>query len=166
MHIPYLQQSRTGIYYFRLVIPKALRATVGRRELRRSLRTRDLPQAILRMRRYLDEVSYAFQEQKMKFDLDELKKATASGQFKSKVTRGPDNTVTVEGEADANNPKDGEALQQTTPISVQAIQDGAPQAPSAPPIANNPAPIVPVTPQTPPQPSSQAAGSVTGVNLH
>jgi hypothetical protein len=38
---PRLIRDRCGVYYFRLVVPAALRQTIGRIELRRSLRTKD-----------------------------------------------------------------------------------------------------------------------------
>lgn len=52
MRIPaYLRLSRHGIYYFRIVVPKALRARFsGRSEVKVSLHTRDLREAMLRAR--------------------------------------------------------------------------------------------------------------------
>ncbi|MDZ7852363.1 MAG: tyrosine-type recombinase/integrase [Halomonas sp.] len=44
---PYLICSRHGIYYFRLVVPAHLRSTVGRTEIRQSLRTRSKREALL-----------------------------------------------------------------------------------------------------------------------
>ena len=38
---PRLIRDRCGVYYFRFVVPAALRQTVGKTELRRSLRTKD-----------------------------------------------------------------------------------------------------------------------------
>lgn len=38
---PRLIRDRCGVYYFRLVVPAALRQTIGKIELRRSLRTKD-----------------------------------------------------------------------------------------------------------------------------
>ncbi len=38
---PRLIRDRCGVYYFRFVVPAALRQTVGKIELRRSLRTKD-----------------------------------------------------------------------------------------------------------------------------
>lgn len=48
MRIPsYIQRSRHGIYFFRIVVPKALRETVnGRWEIKHSLQTRDLREAL------------------------------------------------------------------------------------------------------------------------
>lgn len=37
----YLRHSKTGVWYFRVAIPPALRPTFGRKELVRSLRTSD-----------------------------------------------------------------------------------------------------------------------------
>lgn len=45
---PRLIRDRCGVYYFRLIVPLALRATVGKSEFRRSLRTKD--SAIARQR--------------------------------------------------------------------------------------------------------------------
>lgn len=45
---PRLIRDRCGVYYFRLIVPLALRATVGKTEFRRSLRTKD--SAIARQR--------------------------------------------------------------------------------------------------------------------
>lgn len=41
-----LQRNRFGIYYFRRAVPEALRPTVGKLEIIRSLRTRELRRAI------------------------------------------------------------------------------------------------------------------------
>ena len=38
----------TGVYHFRKVVPEALRAAVGKREIKLSLRTRDMREAKLR----------------------------------------------------------------------------------------------------------------------
>ena len=38
---PYLVRSKYQIYHFRTIVPEALRAAIGLREIRRSLRTRD-----------------------------------------------------------------------------------------------------------------------------
>jgi integrase len=43
---PYLFQSRHGIWYARIVVPVKLRPILGKRELRKSLATRDLLEAI------------------------------------------------------------------------------------------------------------------------
>lgn len=151
MHIPYLQRSRTGIYYFRIVIPKALRATCGRRELRRSLRTRDLPQAILRMRRYLDEVPYALQEQRLMFDLDKLKKAAERGSFELEDVRAGNVTI-GKAKADPTIPGDVEALQDTIQKLKEAAQASVPETPSPAPSASTP--ITPLNHQAVPQPTT------------
>lgn len=59
MRIPsYLQRSRHGIYYFRIVVPKGLRETFdGQGEIKRSLRTRNLREA-MRMARPLALQAY------------------------------------------------------------------------------------------------------------
>lgn len=41
----YLSKSRDGVYYFRAVLPKGVRAQTGRREIRISLRTKDRAKA-------------------------------------------------------------------------------------------------------------------------
>ena len=38
---PRLIRDRCGVYYFRLIVPLALRDTIGKTELRRSLRTKE-----------------------------------------------------------------------------------------------------------------------------
>lgn len=46
MRLPsHVYRAAGGVYYFRFVFPPALRQTVGRREIRRSLRTHDIKQA-------------------------------------------------------------------------------------------------------------------------
>jgi hypothetical protein len=42
------KHPKTGVYWFRKVVPQAMRATVGKTEVRRSLRTKDPRQAALR----------------------------------------------------------------------------------------------------------------------
>ncbi|MGQ7249305.1 DUF6538 domain-containing protein [Halomonas sp. V046] len=44
---PYLIRSRHGLWYFRLVVPEPLRTSVGKREIRRSLGTRNKREAFL-----------------------------------------------------------------------------------------------------------------------
>ena len=52
-HAPaYLAVSRHGLYYFRITIPQALRALLGARELKRSLKTTHRPTAIRLARAY------------------------------------------------------------------------------------------------------------------
>ena len=52
MRLPtYVYRSRHGIYFFRIVVPLALRnALSGQREIKRSLRTRDKRQALVQAR--------------------------------------------------------------------------------------------------------------------
>lgn len=45
---PYVIRTRQGVYTFRIIIPAPLRPMVGKREIRRSLRTRSKREAILR----------------------------------------------------------------------------------------------------------------------
>ncbi|MGJ7458721.1 DUF6538 domain-containing protein [Halomonas sp. RA08-2] len=45
---PYVIRSRSGVFYFRIVVPAPLRPMIGKREIRRSLRTRSKREAILK----------------------------------------------------------------------------------------------------------------------
>ncbi|WP_431313232.1 DUF6538 domain-containing protein [Vreelandella arctica] len=45
---PYVIQTRQGVFYFRIVVPAPLQPIVGKREVRRSLRTRSKREAILK----------------------------------------------------------------------------------------------------------------------
>lgn len=60
MSSSYLLKSRHGIYYFRLVIPVSLRVDIGKTELRRSLKTRNKREAILKAARLLLEAQELF----------------------------------------------------------------------------------------------------------
>ncbi len=62
MKLPsYLQRNRFGIYYFRRAVPEALRPTVGKLEILRSLRTRELRRAIWHGRALALQVESWFQ---------------------------------------------------------------------------------------------------------
>ncbi|WP_417345525.1 DUF6538 domain-containing protein [Ferrimonas sp.] len=54
---PYLFQSRHGIWYARVVVPKDLRSQVGQRDLKQSLRTRCRREAIQRSWQVLDTLT-------------------------------------------------------------------------------------------------------------
>ncbi|WP_427916286.1 DUF6538 domain-containing protein [Shewanella algae] len=45
---PYLFQSRHGIWYARVVVPEDRRDAIGKRELRKTLATKDKREAVLR----------------------------------------------------------------------------------------------------------------------
>ncbi|MEZ5446752.1 MAG: DUF6538 domain-containing protein [Gammaproteobacteria bacterium] len=62
MKLPsYLQRNRFGIYYFRRAVPEALRPTVGKLEIIRSLRTRELRRAIWHGRALALQLEYRYQ---------------------------------------------------------------------------------------------------------
>lgn len=46
-NIPYLYQNRQGTYYLRLVLSSGLQCSLGKREIRRSLKTKDKQKALL-----------------------------------------------------------------------------------------------------------------------
>ncbi len=51
MHtLTYVFQNGFGIYYFRMAIPKHLKATLGKREIRRSLKTTNYGLAVRKAR--------------------------------------------------------------------------------------------------------------------
>ncbi|WP_425431725.1 DUF6538 domain-containing protein [Ferrimonas sediminum] len=55
--VPYLFQSRHGIWYARVVVPKSLHSQVGHRDLKQSLRTRCRREAIQRSWQFLDNLA-------------------------------------------------------------------------------------------------------------
>ncbi|ADN75330.1 integrase family protein [Ferrimonas balearica DSM 9799] len=59
--LPYLFQSRHGIWYARVVVPLELREALGRREFRQSLKTRCRREAVQRSWTVLDRLSQAAQ---------------------------------------------------------------------------------------------------------
>lgn len=56
----YLFKSRHSIYYFRIVVPEACRASLGKTEVRRSLRTRSKREALVRASKMLLEAQEVF----------------------------------------------------------------------------------------------------------
>lgn len=61
MSVPsYLLLSRHAVYYFRIVVPEAIRPLFGRREIRRSLQTRNKREALIRSRELLVGVQRLF----------------------------------------------------------------------------------------------------------
>jgi len=63
MTTPYLfRHPDSGIYYFRIAIPKALRTRLKQREWKKSLKTRDPREAQRTARRVTVQVDYLFSE--------------------------------------------------------------------------------------------------------
>lgn len=62
MHMPYIQQSQNKIFYFRLHIPKDLRTNIGRKYVRRTLKTRDPNTAFIRAQYLLAHYRKQFDE--------------------------------------------------------------------------------------------------------
>jgi len=62
MHMPYIQQSHNKIFYFRLHIPKDLRTNIGRKYVRRTLKTRDPNTAFIRAQYLLAHYRKQFDE--------------------------------------------------------------------------------------------------------
>ncbi len=59
---PYLIRSKHQIYHFRIIVPEPLRTAVGLREIRRSLRTRGLRQALARSGEMLSSIKTLFEQ--------------------------------------------------------------------------------------------------------
>ncbi len=59
---PYLIRSKHQIYHFRIIVPEPLRTAVGLREIRRSLRTRELRQALARSGEMLSSIKTLFEQ--------------------------------------------------------------------------------------------------------
>lgn len=72
MHMPYIQQARNQIYYFRLAMPSDLRQIVGRDYIRRTLRTRDSNTAFIRAQYLLAHFRRQFSELRTKMGKDEF----------------------------------------------------------------------------------------------
>lgn len=56
----HLQVNRYGIYYFRIAIPQSLQVQLGKREIKKSLRTSDRKKAVLFARSLRTKVDYLF----------------------------------------------------------------------------------------------------------
>ena len=66
MKIPsYLQRNRYGIFHFRRAVPECLRNIIGKREIVRSLRTREPCEAVQLSRLAAMQVERVFQEARM-----------------------------------------------------------------------------------------------------
>ena len=69
----YLAQNVFGVYYFRIAVPLKVRKIIGKRELRKSLRTKNRKQAISLARRMAVVAEKYFQgEQMTQEELDRL----------------------------------------------------------------------------------------------
>ncbi|WP_369959426.1 DUF6538 domain-containing protein [Pseudomonas benzenivorans] len=77
----YLLLSRHSVYYFRIVVPDAIRPLFAQREIRRSLQTRCRREALIRGRELLLQVQYLFTEafQGMRPSLERLRGAWEAG---------------------------------------------------------------------------------------
>lgn len=58
---PYLYRSRHGLFYFRIVVPEAIRPIIGKREIRRSLRTTSKREAVIRSSGLMVNIQSAFE---------------------------------------------------------------------------------------------------------
>lgn len=72
MHMPYIQQSHSKIFYFRLAIPTDLRKVIGRDYLRQTLKTRDPNTAFIRAQYLLAHCRKQFSELRTRMGKDEL----------------------------------------------------------------------------------------------
>lgn len=119
MRLPsHVYRSHGGVYYFRYVLPPALRQIVGKTEIRRSLRTRDVKEARTRAFAYFLAVEKTITGGSGMdgINLDEI------GKFELDYSP----TKGIRLKTDPNNPQDAEnglkalavlqsALQATTP---------------------------------------------------
>ena len=67
----YLIKNKIGIYQFRRFVPKGLQPYLGKREIRRTLKTRNYRDALIRCRIYAEACERYFQMQRKKFKVDE-----------------------------------------------------------------------------------------------
>ncbi|WP_432472654.1 DUF6538 domain-containing protein [Amphritea sp. HPY] len=79
----YLLLSRHSVWYFRIVVPDAIRTLFAKRELRRSLQTKCKREALIRSRELLGQVQALFAEafQGKRSCLDRL--GISEGQYNS-----------------------------------------------------------------------------------
>jgi integrase len=133
--LPHLQRSRHGVYYFRIVIPRAVRTYAGlrQRELKLSLHTTDRDIAILQARALRVKMDQLFQRlggampkpypvEPAKFDLDF---DPATGRVKAINIRPGEEKIAVQAMIDAN--------QGIAPLpAAQAAPPGAHQLADAP----------------------------------
>lgn len=114
MKIPaYLQQNRYGICHFRRAIPHDLRAIIGKREITKSLQTRD-PKTAIQLARFV-----AFQVEKLFCDIrkDMSKKAIWTG-YSFEIDLFPDGRKKIKAEG---TPEELETLSKMTPEQIAAF---------------------------------------------
>ena len=113
MHTPsYLLKNSFGIYHLRLAVPKHLRHTVGKREIKKTLRTGNRREALRKARRLVTQYQDWFDQMA---DFDDILNNPLNKQLKfDSITTNPDGTVTATGvELDPDNIEaDTAALQQ------------------------------------------------------
>ncbi len=66
----YISRHSSGLFYFRVIVPVDLRATVGRTEIRRSLKTRDYFVALSKVGAYLRATQQYLRDLRMADDID------------------------------------------------------------------------------------------------
>ena len=113
MHTPsYLLKNSFGIYHLRLAVPKHLRHTVGKREIKKTLRTGNRREALRKARRLATYYQDQFDQMA---NYDDILNDPLNKQLKfDSITTNPDGTVTATGvELDPDNIEaDTAALQQ------------------------------------------------------
>lgn len=129
MHTPsYLLKNSFGIYHLRLVVPKHLRHTVGKREIKKTLRTGNRREALRKARRLATQYQDWFDDMT---NFNDILNNPLNKQLKfDTITTNLDGTVTATGaELDQDNIEaDTAALQQilnkpTTPQSSITLQE-------------------------------------------
>ena len=112
----YLHRAPSGIFHLRVPVPPAARAAFGRREIKQTLRTRDLPQALEAARRYLPGILSQLNAARQTMDSDKLKRLlrdpnTQLSHFTARITLPTDSTQAkqIEIEVDPEKPGDKEA---------------------------------------------------------
>jgi len=113
MHTPsYLLKNSFGIYHLRLAVPKHLRHTVGKREIKKTLRTGNRREALRKARRLVTQYQDWFDQMS---EYDDILNNPLNKQLKfDSITTNTDGTVTATGvELDPDNIEaDTAALQQ------------------------------------------------------
>jgi len=112
----YLHRAPSGIFHLRVPVPPAARAAFGRREIKQTLRTRDLPQALEAARRYLPGILSQLNVARQTMDSDKLKRLlrdpnTQLSHFTARITLPTDSNQAkqIEIEVDPEKPGDKEA---------------------------------------------------------
>jgi integrase len=135
MRIPsYIYRSRHGVYFFRIVVPKALRETFnGRTEIRRSLHTRKLREALEVARPLALQAIAAFEQVGLPMTppeptvADILAKAQAGDVRELKSTKTitlPDGTThTYALETDSNDPAEIAAFERQVAIEREDMKE-------------------------------------------